>query len=412
MPRIGVLFLQSQSFLGADSGLHAQLMQHLDRSAVEVHVAVTDEAPTSQATSAAQAIAAIPDLSVRPTYFGPSVHGADRIERVRRSLGGVKLAFSLLSLAAYIRRHHIQVIHGTEKPRDALYGVLLGKLTGARSVIHMHVAYGDWMSRASKWALGQADAIVAISQFVARSLVDAGYRADRIHIVPNALDLTRWDPAIDGGPVRRELGIANQAPVVGIISRLFRWKGHAYLVDAVARVERELPDVRLIIVGEDDPRAGWEPGGTFSRKLKEQAQQLGIADNVTFTGFRSDIPRLMSSFDVFAHPSWEEPFGMVFLEAMAMRKPVVAWASGGAPEVIVHGETGLLAERESVDQLAEALLTLLRSPALRERLGSAGRDRVERLFSAEGMAQTTLDAYRATLGGRVQTPELAACRPS
>jgi glycosyltransferase involved in cell wall biosynthesis len=412
MPRIGVLFLQSQSFLGADSGLHAQLMRHLDRSAVEVHVALTDEAAGSQATSAARAIGAIPDLRVRPTYFGPSVHGADRIERLKRSVGGVKLATSLLSLAAYIRRHHILVIHGTEKPRDALYGVLLGKLTGARSIIHMHVAYGDWMSRASKWALGQADAIVAISHFVARSLVDAGYRADRIHIVPNALDLTTWDPAIDGGPVRREFGIADQAPVVGIISRLFRWKGHAYLVDAVARVARELPDVRLIIVGEDDPRAGWEPGGTFSGQLRVQAQQLGIADNVTFTGFRSDIPRLMASFDVFAHPSWEEPFGMVFLEAMAMRKPVVAWASGGAPEVIVDGETGLLAERESVDELADALLTLLRNPALRERLGGAGRDRVERLFSAEGMARSTLDAYRAALRGRVQARGLAACRPS
>jgi glycosyltransferase involved in cell wall biosynthesis len=407
MSRIGVLFLQSQSFLGADSTLHAQLMRHLDRSAVEVHVALTIEPAPNPATSAARAIGEIPDLNVRPTYFGPSVHGAPRIARLKRTLSSAKLAVSLIRLASYIRRNHIRIIHGTEKPRDALYGVLLGKLTGARSVIHMHVAYGEWMSRATKWALANADCVVAISQFVARSLIEAGIPRQRIYVVPNALDLSTWDPTIDGQPVRRELGIAEDAPVVGIISRLFRWKGHTYLIDALALVRNELPDVRLVIVGEDDPRAGWEVGTTFSNLLRQQAAALSIAENVLFTGFRTDVPQLMAAFDVFAHPSWEEPFGMVFLEAMAMHKPVVAWASGGAPEVIVPDQTGLLAERESVTGLAEALIALLRDPALRRRLGDAGRERVQRLFTAEIMAGTMLDAYRGTLGSPAEERVLA-----
>jgi glycosyltransferase involved in cell wall biosynthesis len=407
MSRIGVLFLQSQSFLGADSMLHAQLMRHLDRSAVEVHVALTTEAAPNPATSAARAIAHIPDLKIRPTYFGPSVHGADNLARLKRSLAGLKLLVSLTRLATYIRRNNIRIIHGTEKPRDALYGVLLGKLTGARSVIHMHVAYGEWMSRATKWALRNADCVLAISQFVAQSLRDAGIAAERIAVVPNALDLSMWDSTIDGRPVRQELGIASDAPVIGIISRLFRWKGHTYLIDALALVRKELPDVRLVIVGEDDPRAGWEVGTTFSNLLRQQAADLGVSENVLFTGFRTDVPQLMAAFDVFAHPSWEEPFGMVFLEAMAMHKPVVAWASGGAPEVIVPDQTGLLAERESVTGLAGALIALLRDPALRRRLGDAGRDRVERLFTAEIMAGTMLDAYRGTLGSPAEERVLA-----
>jgi glycosyltransferase involved in cell wall biosynthesis len=411
MPPFGVLFLQSQSFLGADSTLHAQLMRHLDRSAVEVHVALTTEPASNPAASAPRAIGAIPDLRIRPMSFGPSIHGADRIARLKLSLGGIGLAASLLGLAAYIRRHHIRIIHGTEKPRDALYGVLLGKLTGARSVIHMHVAYGDWMSRTTRWALENADCVVAISQFVARSLVDAGIAPERIRVVPNALDLSAWDATIDGGVIRRELGLSQAAPVVGIISRLFRWKGHAYLVDALAIVKREFPDVRLVIVGEDDPRASWEHGGTFTSKLEDQAEQLGVADNIIFTGFRTDVPQLLAAFDVFAHPSWEEPFGMVFLEAMAMHKPVVAWASGGAPEVIVHGETGLLAPRESVADLAGAMIALLRDRELRTRLGTAGRQRVERLFTAEIMAERMLEAYRGTLGAHVETRVLA-CLPS
>jgi glycosyltransferase involved in cell wall biosynthesis len=271
----------------------------------------------------------------------------------------------------------------------------------------MHVAYGEWMSRATKWALANADCVVAISQFVARSLRDAGIPAERICVVPNALDLSTWDATLDGRPIRKELGIAEDAPVVGIISRLFRWKGHTYLIDALALVKAALPNVRLVIVGEDDPRAGWEVGTTFSNLLRRQAEGLGVADNVIFTGFRTDVPQLMAAFDVFAHPSWEEPFGMVFLEAMAMHKPVVAWASGGAPEVIVPDQTGFLAERESVTGLAEALIVLLRDPALRRRLGDAGRERVEHLFTAEIMAGTMLDAYRGTLGSPAEERVLA-----
>jgi glycosyltransferase involved in cell wall biosynthesis len=237
---------------------------------------------------------------------------------------------------------------------------------------------------------------VAISRFVADSIVEAGYPRERVFIVHNALDVADWDPTLDGSPVRRELGIPDAAPVVGIVSRLFKWKGHAQLVDAMAIVRQSVPDARLVIVGEDDPRA--DPGsGSFRAQLEAQVKQLDLANNVIFTGFRTDIPRVMAALDVFAHPSWEEPFGMVFLEAGAMQKPVVCWASGGAPEVIVQGETGLLVERGSIPGLADALLTLLRDPALRARMGEAGRRRAAEVFSPQAMCMSMLDVYRAIL---------------
>jgi glycosyltransferase involved in cell wall biosynthesis len=394
--RIGVLFMQSQAFFGADSSIHAQLMRHFDRSEVEVHVACTTEEPWNPGACAIRAIREIPEVLTRPTFFGPSVHGVAGSGRVRRAAQAPRLVASLLSLAAYIRRNHIRVIHCTEKPRDAFYGVLLGKLTGAKSVIHMHVGYEDWLGRTVKWALGQADAIIAISDFVADSLAAAECRRDRVFVVHNSLDLASWDPTVDASTVRRELGLSLDAPVVGIISRLFRWKGHSYLLDALADIKRDISDVRLVIVGEDDPRA--VPGsGSYRTELEAQVQQLGLERNVLFTGFRTDVPRLMAALDVFVHPSWEEPFGMVFLEAMAMRKPVVAWESGGAPEVVVHGETGLLVERGSVAALADGVRTLLRDEPLRRRMGDAGRRRVEHVFIPERMCEGTLGAYRTTL---------------
>src|SRR4051794_28779431 len=119
MPRIGVLFLQSQAFFGADSAIHAALMKYLDRSAVHVHVACTIEEPDNPAVSSIRRLRSIPDLHIRPTRFGPSIHGISQRDRLRSMAGAVTVAGSLAALGVYIRRHHIQIIHGTEKPRDA-----------------------------------------------------------------------------------------------------------------------------------------------------------------------------------------------------------------------------------------------------------------------------------------------------
>jgi glycosyltransferase involved in cell wall biosynthesis len=393
---IRVLFMQSQPFYGADTAIHAQLMRHFDRRDVEVHVACTTQDMVDPKVSAVRRIREIPDLHIRPTEFGPSIFGARGWDKARLAVRGATVPINLLSLAAYMRRHRIQIIHGTEKPRDAFYGVLLGKIAGARSVVHMHVGYEDWLSRPVKWAVRRADAVIGVSRFVAQTLVDGGAPSERVFAVHNSLDLDAWNPDVDGGPIRRALGIDDDAPVVGIVSRLFRWKGHGHLLDALAIVKQDVPAVRLVIVGEDDPRA--DPGsGSYRAELEAQARRLGVQDHVIFTGFRTDIPQLMASFDVFAHPSWEEPFGMVFLEAMAMQKPVVAWRSGGAPEVIVDGETGVLAERGSIPSLAEALLGLVRDKERRRRLGTAGRRRVEEVFTPQHMCRSTLEAYAATL---------------
>jgi glycosyltransferase involved in cell wall biosynthesis len=303
-------------------------------------------------------------------------------------------------LVRYIRRERIAVLHGTEKPRDAFVGVVLARLAGARSVVHMHVGYDDWLTPRVKWALGRADAIVAISRFVSESLVRAGYSADRIHTVHNSLDLSGGGYDRIGPPqdTRRELGIALDAPVICIASRLFRWKGHHDLVDAVGLLRNELPDVRLLIVGEDDPRAN-PGGGSYRDELAARVAELGLGANVLFTGFRTDVARLMAAADIFCQPSAEEPFGMVYLEAMAVRRPVVGYASGGAPEVVSDGETGLLVPRGDVPALSRALLRLLRDPALRRAMGEAGRRRVEEVFPPQRSAAALLDVYRAVTRG-------------
>jgi glycosyltransferase involved in cell wall biosynthesis len=326
--------------------------------------------------------------------------GVGQWERIRRSTAAPLTAASLLSLAAYIRRHRIQVIHGTEKPRDAFYGAILGTLTGAKTVVHLTIKPADWLSSSVRWALRRADAIVGVSAYIAQTAVEAGYPAGRVFSVPNSIDLSgaRWNPSLDGRPIRRSLGIADSAPVIGIVARLFSWKGHGALIDALAIVRQEVPDVRLVIVGEDDPRA--QPGGgSYRAELESQIGRLGLLENVIFTGHRTDVPALMASFDLYAMPSWEEPFGMVYLEAMAMKKPVVAWSSGGPADIVVDGHTGFLTEPGNTGALADALLTLLHDPALRRQFGVAGRRRAEEVFSPDRMCQAMASVYRKIVSG-------------
>jgi glycosyltransferase involved in cell wall biosynthesis len=393
---IRTLFMQSQAFFGSDSGVHALLMRHFDREQVEVHVARTTDDSDNPATSTIRRIAEIPHVRVRPTRFGPSLFGATRAQTMARLLSAPGVAVNLLALAAYVRRHDIEIIHGTEKPRDAFYGVLLGKLTGARSIVHMHVGYGAWQSPAVHWALAHADGVVGVSRFVADTIERAGVPPERVHSVLNALDVHGWDPGLDGRPKLRALGIPDAAPVVGIAARLYHWKGHHHLVDAMAEVTRAIPEARLVIVGEDDPRAH-PGGGSYRAELEARARRAGLSDRVIFTGFRTDVRDLLAGFDVYAMPTWEEPCAIAFLEAMAMSKAVVAWRSGGTSELVVHGQTGLLVEPHSTPALAEAIIDLLRDPERRRRLGEAGRRRVETVFSPARMCREMTEVYRRTL---------------
>jgi glycosyltransferase involved in cell wall biosynthesis len=131
----------------------------------------------------------------------------------------------------------------------------------------------------------------------------------------------------------------------------------------------------------------------FRRFLERQAEELGVAENVIFLGHRSDVARLMAAADIFTMPSLEEPFGLVFLEAMAMKLPVVALSSGGTPEVVVHGTTGLLSGPGDSVRLGEHLAALIRDPALRRRMGTAGRQRVELYFTTTRMAADSAMVY-------------------
>jgi len=383
-PKVPVLFLNSPESFGADTFIQALLMRHLEPR-FEVHAACPADTPSWAALSK------IPNVQLRPTSFGPSL--TSNTSRLARAVGLLPALVDLLALARYVREHRIQILHASDRPRDAVTCAALARLTGARAVIHLHVKYDDWIGAPVRWALRRADALIGVSAFVSRSLVAKGYRAERVHTVLNAIDPADWDFRCDPAPVRAELGLPARAKVILCVARLFHWKGQRELLQAAALVRRELPDLQLLIVGAEDAVAG---GPRYLEELRALVGKLDLSAHVRFLGKRDDVARLMAAADLFCLPSFEEPFGLVYAEAMAMKRPVVGLDNGGTPEVVEQGETGLLVrpgEPGEIEELAASLARLLRDPALRTRFGEAGRHRVEQLFSPRQLATAMAAVY-------------------
>ncbi len=390
---VNVLFIQSQQAFGADSLIHAELMRHLDRKGFTVHVACTrgddDTMPKSL-----RAIRQIPDVAVRPTRFAPGFSQRSPASILRGARAGLAFPLDAVGLVRYMKRHRIDVVHGTEKPRDAVYANLLGRATGAKSVVHVHVKWSPEYSPAARWAVRNADAVFSISKYVTGTIVDMGVPEDRIHTMLNCLEASGWDPDTDGSAVRRELAIPEDAPVLVSVSRLFSWKGQRELIQAMPLVLERFPETRLLIVGPDEL---FVHGGSFTAELRQLAGSLGVEHSIIFTGERRDVARIMAAADVYTMPSFEEPFGVVFLEAMAMRLPVIGVDNGGTPEVVEHGRAGLLSPPWDVPALAANINAFLADPALRAEMGEYGRSRVLDHFNPQRMAREAEAAYRAIL---------------
>jgi glycosyltransferase involved in cell wall biosynthesis len=393
--KIGVLFIVAQDEFGADSAVHADIIRNLDRDKFSVHVACTDGGGNGVPPSLA-VMQKIPNIELRPTRFAPSLRQGGPAALLQSAGSLARVAQDFLGLKQYIGNEGIRIVHSTERPRDVSYNIALSKLAGARSVVHVHVKWSEDYGRLAKWGVRNADAVFSISRFVTSAVVGMGIPPATVHTVLNAIEPSKWDPSIDGQALRRELGISEGALLLASVSRLFSWKGQRELVRAFALVREKVPNAELVIVGADYTLL---EANSFTAELKALAQSLGVLEHIRFTGGRSDIPNVMAACDIFTLPSFEEPFGLVFLEAMAMQKPVIALDNGGTPEVVEHGRAGLLSPPWDIPALAANIVQLLEDRDLRTRMGTYGRSRVLDYFNAQRMGLEAGAAYERILRG-------------
>ncbi|MCC6486133.1 MAG: glycosyltransferase family 4 protein [Candidatus Hydrogenedentes bacterium] len=264
---------------------------------------------------------------------------------------------------------------------NVAYGGLLGMLTRRRYVAFAYayefLKFHSWSpaGRLLRRVYANAASVIAISRFTRDKLAEYGVDEHRIHVVHPGAEV----PAIHNAEhiaATRARYLLDGKRVILAVGRLVPRKGHLTLLEAVARVLPRVPDAHLVIVGQ----------GPLMSACCRLAHTLGIRDHVTFAGRLDDegVAALYALCDVFALPTGTdargqvEGFGLVFTEAHAHGKPVVAGRSGGVVDAVLDGETGLLVEPGDADALADALMRILTDPDLARRLGHNGRQRVER----------------------------------
>jgi glycosyltransferase involved in cell wall biosynthesis len=297
-----------------------------------------------------------------------------------------------------MRRERPHIVH-THTAKAGFVGRLAARLAGVPVVVHTyhgHVLHSYYspaktrlLRRMERGLAALTDRIVAVSEQVKRDLME--YRvagAEKIGVIPLGFDLKPFlDSAMHRGGFRRELGLNNGGPLVGIVGRIFPIKNHVLFLDAAARIAAGEKEARFVVVGD----------GTLRRQMEQHANALGIADRVIFTGWRRDLPRIYADLDVLVVSSNNEGTPVSAIEAMASGCPVVATRVGGLPDLIDEGETGCLVPRGDAPALAAAVLRLLRDRESARRIGETARARVAERFTAERLVADIERVYTGLL---------------
>jgi len=292
------------------------------------------------------------------------------------------------------RRERFDVVH-THTSKGGFLGRIAARLAGVPLVIH--TAHGFYFNQMNcgpkaavfyrfleKFASHFCDLIISVNEEDRLSAIEKGVVSpSKIHTVINGINTKRFENVVPPDSLRRELDPSGQAILMGTTGRLMPQKGYQYLIQAMPSVLREFPGARVIFVGD----------GPLESELKGLAGQLGVSDQCRFLSFRTDIPELLASFDIFVLPSLWEGLSISLLEALAAGKPIVATNIKGNREVIDHGVNGLLVNPGDPAAVAEGIIHLIRDKEKARGVGERAREKARKCFSEEAMVQRTLDLY-------------------
>jgi glycosyltransferase involved in cell wall biosynthesis len=298
-----------------------------------------------------------------------------------------------------IQREHAQIVHSNTM-RASFVAALAARLARRPLIWHARDLYGSgqvggrWYPRLMSLL---ADAVIANSGAVAATIP----RRD-VRVIYNGVELGQFRPGQDSLSARAVLGLPDCEWLIGTVGRMQPWKGHHLFLEAACRVSAQIPHAQFIIVGG----RVFQADNDYEDRLRVQAASAGINDQVHFVGQQENVADWLSAMDIFVHCSKAEPFGRVVIEAMAAARPVVAFADGGVPEVVVDGETGRLVPPGNVGALADAIVDLARDHSLAQRLGQAGRRRAEALYSVEIHVRQIEAIYTELLSRRYQARPL------
>jgi glycosyltransferase involved in cell wall biosynthesis len=299
---------------------------------------------------------------------------------------------TLYRLWRWAHRTKAEIIH-LNFPYLLDYAFWLKKLTGCPLVCHIHTMESPTSMTAHRLAwLRRADAVVAVSRAVERSLFAWGLTPEKVWLIYNAIDLRPFHTCERRGSLRRQIGIPDGDLLVGTVCRVVPGKGVEDLIKAAARLVQEMDDLHFVVVGDDGAEGRW------IKHYRYLAEEVGLVDRFHFVGFRADVPDVMRDLDVFVMASWNEGFGLVVLEAMASGTVVVATAVGVVPELVENGRTGFMVAPHNPDDLGCAIRAALEMPRVRrDAMIRAAQARVAADFDVRKEVESLLQLYQTML---------------
>lgn len=314
--------------------------------------------------------------------------------QVRNVLKGARAITRAVTL---IKREGIHLVH-SHNAKAHVYGGLAAAIAGIPCLYHLHGVPRPSLSRDGVVSLLSvvvpAQRLLACSQYVADAFKHVWRSAREVLVIHNGVLIEPVATPHGAPTIREEFGISDSAPLVTMACRLQRWKGVHVFLDAAARVVSAYPEVRFMVVG--GTLFGLEKG--YATHLRDQADRLGLAGSVVFTGYRSDVYRFLAAADLVVHSSIApDSFPTVIVEAMTLGKPVVASDLGGSRESLEDSVTGLLVSPNQPELLAQAILMLLADPERRSKMGTVGAARARAHFHAERMVQQLETVYERVI---------------
>ena len=298
-------------------------------------------------------------------------------------------------LAAIIRREEISLVHVNEILD--VYGGIAARLAGVPCVWHVRADISAWpfplRILLPRMVAGLSSEIIAVSDSVREEVFrQRGIDTPKVSVVHDpGPDPAAFRPGVDGAPVRQELGLADDAPLVVLVAKMVEPKGHAVLIRAIPRVLGAFPKAHFVIVGGDLEGIHHR---RYAERLRRLPADLGIEGAVTFTGFRSDIPQIMAAASLITHCSTHpDPFPGVVLQGMALGKAVIASDIGGPREQIEDGSSGILVPPNDPGALASAICALLYDPNRRASIGRRAACQVRDRFTSDRFYRRLSDGY-------------------
>jgi len=389
---INILYVHSSDNLyGSDQSL-LRLIERLDREKYKAIVVISNDVTDSGLLSSE-----LKNLGVKVVKAKLAV-----LRQQYYSIRGFfQFIFRLITsthfLIRLMRTEKIQIVHSNT---SAVYsGAFAAKFSKIPHIWHVReiILNPNILKRVNSWIIpALSTRIIANSMRTKDSIVGNNPRnLKKTEVIYNGIDLPRFDAYSGSGQqLRKAWEISDKTMLIGMVGRISYRKGQEYFVSVASDVLEKHPNAKFVIVGGTIP--GHE---NVKSELIAQVSQLEISGKVIIEDFREDIPAVMDALDVFVLPSiLPESFGNVILEAMAMKKPVVANAHGGSIEIVDDDVTGFLVKPNDLDAMTEALCELIENPQKRIKMGLEGRRRVENCFSLDLYISSIQDLYNDIIG--------------